>query len=229
MLRSAPKETQALIGFAVAIAVIAVGLQLLRLFLRSRRPSAYRKLCQQLDLYPCEPEHGLALPELNETTEHIQGEHDGYQVHIFENATDTVVPGASTEAQTCIAIAKPGWNLPLFTIEPRSIATNLRQHVDKNKGLFFPRDELFTASCFVDGPDRKAVQSALTPEATQHLRGNRHVHMESRGGALLVYRSEELLSANQARRLLEQAVDFADGLGIPDGGTGTRHRADPGS
>ena len=199
--------------FARIIVVIAVGFQLLRRWLHSRRPKAYGRLRRELHLHACEPEDS-DLPELRATTQHIQGDHEGYEVRIFENVSDLVEPGYPTATQTYLMLAKPGWHLPAFTIEPRTMATNLRQHVDGNKGLFFPKDERFTVTCFVDGPDPDAIRATLAIAATKHLRDNKQIYVESRGDALLFYQSEKLLSARGARRLLQFAVAFTDGLAI---------------
>ena len=199
--------------FARIIVVIAVGFQLLRRWLHSRRPKAYGRLRRELHLHACEPEDS-DLPELRATTQHIRGDHEGYEVRIFENVSDLVEPGYPTATQTYLMLAKPGWHLPAFTIEPRTMATNLRQHVDGNKGLFFPKDERFTVTCFVDGPDPDAIRATLAIAATKHLRDNKQIYVESRGDALLFYQSEKLLSARGARRLLQFAVAFTDGLAI---------------
>jgi hypothetical protein len=200
---------------ASVILAVGIGFQLLRLWLKSRRTRVYTQLCRVLPLHACKPGRGVSVPELAAVTQHARGKWKGYKVHVFENVSDVVESGAPTATQTCILLTKRNWNLPVFTIEPRSMATSLRQHVDKNKGLFFPKDEVFTTTCFVDGPDREAVQRTLTVEATRHLRNNKHVHVESRGHVLLVYKSETLLSARSTLNLLELAIGFADGLAKP--------------
>jgi hypothetical protein len=217
-----PQTFSGLWRMAAAIVVIAAAFQLLRILLRLRRPRTYARLCRELDLHACPPEPAKGFPELNPVTQHIQGTHAGYECRIFENVSDVVEPGAPTYSQTQILLTKPNWILPAFTIEPRSMATNLRAKIENNKGLFFPRDEAFTKACFVDSHDETAVRSVLVAEATRHLRGNHDIHVDCRENALLFYKSDTLLSASATKRLVEQAIRFADGLATgQDGPKGT--------
>lgn len=194
-----------MMGFGVAA-------QLLRRWGKSRRGDMYDRLAKELGFRPEPPAADPEVPELAAATLRLAGEREGFQVRVFENASDYVEEGQPLEAQTTLMLWRPGWRLPRFTVEPRSFATGMRQKVDGNKGLFFPRDEHFTLSSFVDGPDPSAIRACLVPAATALLRGNKRLFVDSRGPALLVFESEKQLSARRIHALLDKALRLANAL-----------------
>jgi hypothetical protein len=200
------------ISLAVAMMGLGVGAQLLRRWGKNRRRGVYDRLAAELGFSANPPVADPVVPELAAATLHLSGECDGFLVRIVENASDYIEEGQPLEAQTSLVLSRADWRLPLFKVEPRSFATGLRQKVDGNKGMFFPKDEHFTLTCFVDGPDQNAIRACLVPAATAMMRDNKRLYVESRGSALLVYESEKQLSVKRTRELLGWALAFAQAL-----------------
>ena len=199
---------------ATCVVAVSAGFQLLRRWRAGRRAKVYERLCRSLRLSVYVPRKAPAeVPEMAATTQHVWGTWNNHRLHIFEDVSDHVEPGGSIATQTHVLLARPGWRYPRFLIEPRSMATNWRQKIDQRKGLFFPKDEAFTTSCFVDGPDHAAIRAALTPGAMRLLRGNRRVYVDCRGDVLLFYESEILLSARRLERLLALRARLRQGNG----------------
>ncbi len=194
-----------MMGFGVAA-------QLLRRWGKSRRGGMYDRLAKELGFRLEPPGDDPEVPELAAATLHLVGECEGFRVRVFENASDYIEEGQPLEAQTTLMLSRPGWRLPRFTVEPRSFATGMRQKVDGNKGMFFPRDEHFTLSSFVDGPDHNAIRACLAPAATALLRDNKRLYLDSRGSALLVFESEKQLSVRRVHALLDKALLLVKGM-----------------
>lgn len=197
--------------FLLAVVMMGFGVaaQLLRRWGRSRRAELYDRLAAELGFRAEPAGEDPDTPELAAATLHLAGEHGGFHVRLFENASDYIEEGQPIEEQTVLMLSRPGWRLPRFTVEPRSFATGMRQKVDGNKGMFFPKDEHFTLSSFVDGPDPAAIRACLVPGATALLRDNKRLYVDSRGSCLLLFESEKLLSARQVHSLLDQALRVA--------------------
>ena len=200
--------------FCLAVVMIGFGVaaQLLRRWGKSRRGDMYDRLATELGFRPEPPAADPEVPELAAATLRLAGEREGFHVRVFENASDYIEEGQALEAQTTLMLWRPGWRLPRFTIEPHSFATGMRQKVDGNKGMFFPKDEHFTLSCFVDGPDHNATRACLVPAATALLRDNKRLYVDSRGSALLVFESEKQLPARRIHALLDKALHLAKEL-----------------
>lgn len=191
---------------------LGAGVQLVRRWLQAQRPKTYERLAAELGfaLIPRKPDD--PLPELGAATLHIAGEYEGFGVRIVENATDYIEEGQPLETQTTLILSREGWTLPRFTVEPLTGAVDLRRRIERNRGIFFKKDERFGQRWYVDGPDPDAIRACLFPAATTLLRDSKPIYLDSREDCLLVFLTEKLLSVKQTRRLLDRAIALANAL-----------------
>ncbi|MCK5802439.1 MAG: hypothetical protein KAI66_06385 [Lentisphaeria bacterium] len=194
--------------YTLLLACLVVGIHLVWKLRRARRSSIYARLVKNCGLQPVSP-HALHVdpddfPELNVCTRCLRATVDGFEVAVFENDDIEVEEGGPPETQTYVMVTHPSLNLPHFLVEPRSAALKMRTKIEKNKGIFFPKDELFTKNNFVDGPDRDAVKAMLSPEFLAMFHHNT-ITIEGRGSALLVYRPEVLAGY----KVVQERMDIA--------------------
>ncbi len=152
------------------------------------------------------------IPEMAEVTDHVQGERDGFEIHVFENSSDFVEEGKDIDTKTIVLVAHPEWQLPLFRIEPRDMTASLRQRVESVRPVPFPEDAAFARACFVSGPDHPAIRRVLSPAITRYLRLEGELSIESRGHALLFYETKTLLSHQRIHGILGLAMRMAGDL-----------------
>jgi len=205
--------------YTCPLVCLLVGILLVWKLKYTRRSSIYARLAKDCGFQPvfdptlhANPDD---FPELNVCTRCLRAMMDNFQVLIFENDELKVEVGGPPETQTYVMITHPSLNLPRFLMEPRSAALKMRTKIEMNKGMFFPKNELFTKNNFVDGPDRKAVSEAISPEFLALFRHNTSLTVEGRGSALLLYRLEVLASYKTILQRMDTARSAVVALTTP--------------